>query len=110
MGSWARFPHTVTIYTAAGGVDDYGNPTPSAFTSATALGDYQPVTTDETRDGISAVDSDEVTFFFPDGTTVASSARLAVDGNTYEVMGPAVRRNTGSRLDYVRIRARRTAP
>ena len=110
MGSWARFPYPVTIYTSAGGVDDYGNPVPSAFSGATALGDYQPVTTDETRDGVSATDSDEVTFFFPDGTSVTSSDRFGVDGRTYEAIGPPIARNTGSRLDYVRIRAKRTTP
>lgn len=106
---FTRWPYVVTIATAGVGVDEYGNPTPSAFTSVTARGDVQPVTTDETRDGISDIDTDEVRFYFPAGTVVGSSARLTVAGDTYEAIGPDTNRNPGSPLDYVRIRARRTA-
>jgi len=106
--SWHRFPYNVTIYTATVVADEYGNPTPSSFAGATAIGDYQPVTTDETRDGLGSADSDEVRFYFPAGTTVTSSDRLTVDGRTYETIGPPDERSGGSVLDYVRIRARRT--
>ena len=107
--TWQRWPYTVTVHTAGVGVDEYGNPTPSAFTSADVAGDVQPVTTDETRSGIDAVDTDEVRFLFPAGSVVTSSDRLEVAGDSYEVFGPDVDRNTGSTLDYVRIRARRTS-
>lgn len=103
------FPLVVTVSSAGVGVDDYGNPIPSAYTSVTARGDVQPVRTDETIDGISSIDTDEVRFFLEPGTVVASGARLAVAGVTYEAIGPSDARAYGSRLDHVRIRARRSA-
>ena len=105
--SW-EFPYIVTVYSADVVADEYGNPIPSGFTGATAIGDYQPVTTDETRDGISSVDSDEVRFYFPPTVDLTSSQRLEVDGRTYEALGPPDTRNVGDELDYNRIRARRT--
>jgi hypothetical protein len=105
---WQRWPYTVTVETAGVGVDEYGNPIPSAFTSSTIRGDVQPVTTDETRDGVSDIASDEVRFYFPAGTVVGSTDRLTVGTDTYEALGPDTNRDTGSTLDYVRIRARRT--
>lgn len=101
------FPHTITVHAAGVGVDDYGNPVPSAWTSATARGDVQPVRTDETVDGISSVAVDEVRFYLELGTVVAAGDRLEVDAITYEAIGPADERAYGTRLDYVRIRARR---
>ncbi len=103
------FAKVVTVHTAGVGADEYGNPTPSAFTAATARGDIQPVTTDEVRDGLGAVASDEVRFYLEPGTVVDELARLEVDGVTYEALGPADVRDYGSALDYVRIRARRTS-
>lgn len=103
------FPLVVTVSSASVGVDEYGNPVPSAWTSATARGDVQPVRTDETLDGISAVDVDEVRFYLEPGTAVAAGDRLAAAGVTYEAIGPADDRAYGGRLDYVRIRARRSA-
>jgi hypothetical protein len=104
------FPFVVTVSAAGVGVDDYGNPVPSAWTSATARGDIQPVRTDETIDGISSVEVDEVRFYLETGTVVAAGDRLTVDDVTYEAIGPADSRVYGGRLDYVRIRARRTEP
>lgn len=106
---WLTFPKVVTVHTAGTGVDEYGNPTPSAFTSATARGDIQPVTTDEVRDGLGSVSSDEVRFYLEAGTVVTELDRLEVDGVTYEALGPADDRAYGSALDYVRIRARRSS-
>lgn len=103
------FPLVVTVSVAGVGVDEYGNPVPSSWTSATARGDVQPVRTDETIDGISDVDVDEVRFFLEPGTTVTAGARLEAAGVTYEAIGPADTRDYGARLDYVRIRARRSA-
>lgn len=108
-GPWQRWPHTITVHTAGTGVDEYGNEVPSAFTSATARGDYQPVNVDELRDGFGAVELDEVRFMFPAGTVIARQDRLTVDGDTFEVIGDPDVRSTGSRLDYVRVRARRTS-
>lgn len=105
---WLTFPKTVTVHTAGVGVDEYGNPTPSAFTSSTAAGDIQPVTTDEIRDGLGAVASDEVRFYLEPGTVVTALDRLEVDGVVYEVLGPADTRSYSSALDYVRVRAKRT--
>lgn len=102
------FPKVVTIHVAGVGVDEYGNPTPSAFTSVTARGDVQPVTTEEARDGLGAIGSDEVRFYLEAGTAVDELDRLEVAGVTYEALGPADTRAYGSALDYVRIRARRT--
>ena len=104
-----RWPYVVTVHSAGVGVDEYGNPIPSAFTSATARGDMQPVTTAEVNDGLARVDTDEVRFFFPPGTVVESTDRLECAGETFEVVGPAVVRDTGSPLDYVRVRATRSA-
>ena len=106
--SWQRWPYVVTILTAGVGVDEYGNAVPSAWTSATARGDYQPVNVDETRDGAGDIGTDEVRFYFPAGTTVTQRDRLTVDGATFEVIGDPDRRTTASHLDYVRARARRT--
>ena len=103
------FPLVVTVHTAAVGVDDYGNPTPSSYSSVTAYGDVQPVRTDEAIDGISATQVDEVRFFLAAGTTVAAGDRLEARGVTYEAIGPPDERDYGRPLDYVRIRARRTA-
>jgi len=103
-----RWPYVVTVYTAGVGTDEYGNPIPSAFTSATARADFQPGTPTEGNDGLAEVDVDEVRFYFADGTVIGSNDRIEVDGDTYEVIGPAVVRNTGSPLDYVRVTARRT--
>jgi hypothetical protein len=103
------FPHVVTVHAAGVGVDDYGNPVPSAWTSATARGDVQPVRTDETVDGISSVEVDEVRFYLEPGTVVGAGDRLEVHDVTYEAIGPADTRAYGSRLDYLRIRARRTS-
>ena len=106
---WQTFPKVVTVHTADIGADEYGNPVPSSFTTATARGDMQPVTTDEVRDGLGSVASDEVRFYLEAGTVVGELDRLTVDGVTYEALGPADTRNYGSALDYVRIRARRTS-
>jgi len=116
---WQRFPYTLTIWTAGTGVDEYGNTIPSAFTGATARGDYQPVNVDETRDGLGQVGTDEVRFYFPSGTTLAKPDRVAVggtlppgsvpDGDVFEVIGDPDVRDPGSSLDYVRARGRRTA-
>lgn len=108
MSSFA-FPLVVTISTAGVGVDEYGNPVPSGWTSATARGDVQPVRTDEQDTGTSDVDVDEVRFYLAAGTVVGSGDRLAAAGVTYEAIGPPDSRSYGGRLDYVRIRARRSA-
>jgi len=112
MTSFA-FPLVVTISTAGVGVDEYGNPVPSAFTSATAYGDWQPVRTDETVDGISSVAVDEVRFYLEPGVVVTAGDRLAAAGDTFEAIGPPDIRTYAAAgsgtLDYVRIRARRTA-
>jgi len=101
------FPLIVTISTAIVGTDEYGNPYPSAYSTATAYGDVQPVRTDETVDGISAVGVDEVRFFLEAGSTVGAGDRLTAAGVTYEAIGPPDDRAYGGTLDYVRIRARR---
>ncbi len=108
MSSFA-FPLVVTISAAGVGVDEYGNPVPSGWTSATARGDCQPVRTDEAATGIADVDVDEVRFYLEAGTSVSSGDRLTVAGVTYEAIGPADSRSYGADLDYVRIRARRSA-
>ena len=106
---WQRFPYIVTVHTAGTGVDEYGNTIPSAYTSATARGDYQPVNVDETRDGAGNIGTDEVRFYFPAGTVVTAADRLEVpDGAVFEVIGDPDVRDTGSVLAYVRARARRT--
>lgn len=108
---WARYPFVVTVHSAGVGVDEYGDPVPSSYTSATARGDYQPVNVDETRDGGGNVITDEVKFILePSAVAVAVKAadRLEVDGQTFEVIGPPDARITGSPLDHVRARARRT--
>jgi len=104
------FPLVVTVHAAGVGVDEYGNPVPSAWTSATARGDVQPVRTDETVDGVSDVAVDEVRFYLEAGTVVTGGSRLTAAGVTYEAIGPADSRDYGGRLDYVRVRARRTSP
>lgn len=102
------FPLVVTVHTAGVGYDGYGNPVPSSYTAATAQGDVQPVRTDETVDGVSAVGVDEVRFYLEPGTVVGAGDRLEVAGVVYEAVGPADTRAYGGRLDYVRIRARRS--
>lgn len=103
------FPLVVTVLTAGVGADEYGNPVPSSFTSATAWGDVQPVRTDETIDGLSAVGVDEVRFYLEPGSVVSAGSRLIAAGVTYEAIGPADARVYGGALDYVRVRARRSA-
>ena len=107
--TYFAFPLVITVHTAGVGVDEYGNPVPSAFTTATARGDVQPVRTDEAADGISSVDVDEVRFYLEAGTVVSAGSRLEAAGVTYEAVGPADTRTYGGALDYVRVRARRTA-
>lgn len=109
---WQRYPFVVTVHSAGLVVDDYGDAVPSSWTSATARGDYQPVNVDETRDGAGVAITDEVKFLLEPSTVaraVGAADRLEVDGQTFEVLGPPDARITGSPLDYVRVRARRTS-
>ena len=106
---WQRWPYTVTRTQPVLVDDEYGNPVRSKGAEDDLVGDMQPVYVDETRDGISNIDTDEVRFLFPAGTVIGSDDTLTVAGDEFEVIGPDVNRDTGSVLDYVRIRARRTS-
>ena len=56
--------------------------------------------------------TDEVKFILEPSAVaraITTADRLEVDGQTFEVIGPPDARITGSALDYVRARGRRTA-
>lgn len=103
------FPFVITIVTFDVGVDEYGNPVPSAAHSATAWGDLQPFGANELG-GLDETESEEVRFFLEPtavvtaGSTLTSSSRPA---DTFAAVGPPEPRLYGGPLDYIRIRGRR---
>ena len=100
-------PHTATILRAAGKNDkfnknqqvkDWDNATPTPTT-----GFFQPFAGQENEIGGDVQIGDGV-IYLPLSADVTGSDRITVLGDTYEVVGPPERWDTGSILDHQRAR------